>query len=70
MGLVCTSTLTRSHYSWEWGPSKFVVRGPRPSNVARGIYSILSINYVIFSLGIHVSASLPTRSTGECHTIW
>ena len=40
--------------------------GPRPGNVARGIYSVLFADDVIFSLGnTVVCASLSAQSTGR-----
>ena len=36
-GLVWTNTFTLWHLMWEWGPSKCLVMGPHPGNVARGI---------------------------------
>ena len=51
-------------------PLNAVVMGPRPGNVAKGISSVLLIDYVIFSLGICVSISLSAQSTRRRRTAW
>ena len=46
------------------GPSNVVVMGPRPGNVARGIYRVLYMIMKSFLCGILVSASLFPQGIG------